>query len=430
MLNIKNTTLVKSFTAMPKKNQKVAGFSLLITAALLGFGGWAIFGSGTQEKTNESLPGVQSKVDKSKPLRQAPIDQDQTSEEYKRILKAQAEEDAKKNRNAGTSHITEANAVTWGDIDPPQKPKPKNNVVKVVHASYTSDQVKEMAKAKFEAMKAYRDAISKTDEANSGEVIRGTYVAAKTTNATSTDDELTSDELDGLVRSASYYPSATKGVQKSSTTEIPGFSPGDTLLATTKYAVNSDTTTTILAQVVNGPLVNADVPLTVKREGEYVVFETINISWNRYSSPFKAIAIDPGVVSTNAFSTYTDRHIFYRYGSLFLSAFAEGAGEMAKNANSTITVNGETVMEDNKVGTKEYMIAGAGKIGSKLGAIAEKNFDTPPTVHVDKGTQLALVVIEEAQIPWLPSPYVVKKVSNKAASSDMNLNNKNSSTQN
>lgn len=426
MLNIKDSALAKSFQAMPIKNKRIAGSSLLVVGSLLGFGAWAVFGSSADKIKIDDIPGSKTTIEGTKPLKNAGIDQTTTSKEYDQIVKEKAAEDAAKSKQNGTSHITNVADVTWGEIDPPAKPKASvQTTTKTVGYSYSNEELKEMQKNKFDAMKAYYDSISQVSEVNGGEVVRGTYVAAeaKTTSnngmGTSIDVGNSSDE--------NYYPISNVKKSLSSVSETPGFSPGDVLLASTKYAVNSDTTSTIIAEVVTGPLAGANVPLSVKREGEYVVFQSINISWNRYSSSFKAIAIDPGVVASNAFSTSTDRHIFYRYGSLFLSAFAEGAGDMAEKANSTVTVDGTTVIEDNSVGTKEYVIAGVGKIGSKLGAIAERNFNTPPTVHVDAHTKLALVVIDEAQIPWLPSPYIVKKTTaaNSTDTSNNALNNNN-----
>jgi len=188
-----------------------------------------------------------------------------------------------------------------------------------------------------------------------------------------------------------------------------GFVPGDTFIAFTESEVNSDTTTVIMSEIGSGPLAGAKVPLKVTRVDGYVVFETLNLSWKRNSAPFKAIALDPGVVASNGFSTSTDRHILLRYGMLFASSFAEGAGELAQSAINNVTVNGETVTTQSDAETKDYIIAGVGKVGQRVATVAERVFDTPPTVRVKKGQEMALVVIEPAQIPWLPAPYVINR---------------------
>ncbi|MFQ2234925.1 DotG/IcmE/VirB10 family protein [Aeromonas dhakensis] len=428
MLNkIKNFEAVQNYMALNTKGKSVAGASLIIVLGLISFVFYSAFGPVstdvvedtpsvvTTNQTHQSRPATGVKVNNAKdPALHGALVESEEGRKEKDVDQTGAyvvdgdlktwsadREKAKTdlNGNIPGSVITEHKpTVDLGNSSEKKIDTVVNDEPEVRYLSLSNEELQAIRADKIAAIKTAYKEFRKAPESDSATLsAAGIWDPSTAPNNGKTQ----AGDIPG------YYGGQDKSSSKTSV--VPGFVSGDTMIAFTTGEVNSDTTTTVLAQVGSGPLVGAIVPLKVSRIDGYVVFETINISWNRHVAPFKAIALDPGVVSSNAFSTSTDRHILLRYGMLFFSAFAEGAGELASAAINDVTVNGDTITTQSDAKTKDYVIAGVGKIGEKLGNVAEKVFDTPPTVRVKKNQELALVVIEPAEIPWLPKPFRIHK---------------------
>ncbi|HDX8428170.1 TPA: DotG/IcmE/VirB10 family protein [Aeromonas veronii] len=429
MLNkIKNFEAVQNYMALNKKGKSIAGVSLIIVVGLIGFVFYSAFGPVSNAVVDEIPDEVTTSQTHESRAAASNVKVNNAKDPALHGALVESEEGRKQKDVEDTgAYVVDGDLKTWtadrekttldvngnirGSVITEKKPtvnvtgenvKKADAVVEdepeVRYLSLSNEELQAIRAEKIAAIKTAYKEFRKAPEADSA-----TLTAAGIWDPTTAPNkgQVPAEDVPG------YYGDGNKQVSKSAT--VPGFVSGDTMIAFTTGEVNSDTTTTVLAQVGSGPLTGAIVPLKVSRIDGYVVFETINISWNRHVAPFKAIALDPGVVSSNAFSTSTDRHILLRYGMLFFSAFAEGAGELANAAINDVTVNGETITTQSNAKTKDYVIAGVGKIGEKLGNVAEKVFETPPTVRVKKNQELALVVIEPAEIPWLPKPFRIKK---------------------
>lgn len=428
MLNkIKKFEAVQNYMALDKKGKSVAGATLFIVLGLIGFVLYSAFGP-VSKKDDDVIPEVVTTSQTHESRAATGVRVNNAKDPALHGALVESEEGRKERDVADTgAYVVDGDLKTWspdrqkttvdingnipGTVITEKKPtvnvtggneKKVDTVVddepETKYLSLSNEELQAIRSEKIAAIKTAYKEFRKAPEADSAAL-----TAAGIWDPTTAPNKVQAP----AENTPGYYGSGDK--QNSKSVTVPGFVSGDTMIAFTTGEVNSDTTTTVLAQVGSGPLTGAIVPLKVSRIDGYVVFETINISWNRHVAPFKAIALDPGIVSSNAFSTSTDRHILLRYGMLFFSAFAEGAGDLAQAAINDVTVNGETITTQSNAKTKDYVIAGVGKIGEKLGNVAEKVFDTPPTVRVKKNQELALVVIEPAEIPWLPKPFRIKK---------------------
>ncbi|WP_330544793.1 DotG/IcmE/VirB10 family protein (plasmid) [Aeromonas hydrophila] len=419
MDSIKNTAAVQDFVQLPGKSKKIAVISIAGLLFLVGYMLYSIFAPVETAVVND--PNAVQVGDAANLRAQvvgAPKGGEQNNVNNPQLRPAleQSESDRKQDstKNGAGTYVVDAGLKSWesdrqsalltdSEIKPPPvdktkagkpagSPPPRTDVnPRQQYLSLTDEQMAKYRQSKIAAMEQAYVSFRVASDRGESTSVSGTWVKPK-------------DESKTVGASGER-----QAVQIANTGPTGGFVPGDTFIAFTESEVNSDTTTVIMSEIGSGPLAGAKVPLKVTRVDGYVVFETLNLSWKRNSAPFKAIALDPGVVASNGFSTSTDRHILLRYGMLFASSFAEGAGELAQSAINNVTVNGETVTTQSDAETKDYIIAGVGKVGQRVATVAERVFDTPPTVRVKKGQEMALVVIEPAQIPWLPAPYVINR---------------------
>lgn len=93
-----------------------------------------------------------------------------------------------------------------------------------------------------------------------------------------------------------------------------------------------------------------------------------------------------------------DTHFFSRWGGLVASAFLEGLGTAKRysGAQSTIYGYGNDVTDQmvwNTYSVSDQAWIAAGKVGEKAGKIFERNFDRPPTVRLESGTPVGVLVM-------------------------------------
>ena len=98
-----------------------------------------------------------------------------------------------------------------------------------------------------------------------------------------------------------------------------------------------------------------------------------------------------------------DTHFFSRWGGLVASAFLEGLSSAKKYSGAQSTVYGgygggmnnqaTDQMVWNTYSPADQAWIAAGKVGEKAGKIFEKNFDRPPTVYLESGTAVGILVL-------------------------------------
>ena len=174
--------------------------------------------------------------------------------------------------------------------------------------------------------------------------------------------------------------------------------PGDLLYAIMDVGVNSDVPSAVLATVTAGAYRNARLMGGFQRHDERLV-----LAFNRAVLPsgetvqLEAYAVDPSTSEASVASS-VNTHFFSRWGGLVASAFLEGLGSAKRysGAQSTIYGSGGDTTDQmvwNTYSVEDQAWIAAGKVGEKAGKIFEKGFDRPPTVRLESGTPVGVLVV-------------------------------------
>jgi type IV secretory pathway VirB10-like protein len=174
--------------------------------------------------------------------------------------------------------------------------------------------------------------------------------------------------------------------------------PGDLLYAVIDTGVNSDVPSAVMATIASGKLKNARLLGKFQRFEERLVlaFSSINLpSGERLQ--VEAYAVDPSTSEASVASS-VDTHFFSRWGGLIASAFLEGLGTAKRYSGAQSTVYGNVNETTDQMIWSTYSPAdqawiAAGKVGERAGKIFEKNFERPPTVYLEQGTPVGILVL-------------------------------------
>ena len=175
--------------------------------------------------------------------------------------------------------------------------------------------------------------------------------------------------------------------------------PGDLLYAVIDTGVNSDVPSAVMATVASGTYRNARLLGGFQRHDERLVLTFTRIILPTGESvQLEAYAVDPATTEASVASR-VDTHFFSRWGGLVASAFLEGLGSAKRYSGSQSTIygaaNGDTTdqMVWNTYNPADQAWIAAGKVGEKAGKIFERNFERPPTVFLESGTPVGILVL-------------------------------------
>ena len=204
-----------------------------------------------------------------------------------------------------------------------------------------------------------------------------------------------SDESASVTTPVATTPETT---QSGNTPPSVTLKPGDLLYAIVDVGVNSDVPSAVLATVTSGAYRNTRLMGTFQRHEERLV-----LAFNRAVLPtgetvqLEAYAVDPSTSEASVASS-VNTHFFSRWGGLVASAFLEGLGTAKRYSGSQSTIYGygndvTDQMVWNTYSVEDQAWIAAGKVGEKAGKIFEKNFDRPPTVRLESGTPVGVLVL-------------------------------------
>ena len=175
--------------------------------------------------------------------------------------------------------------------------------------------------------------------------------------------------------------------------------PGDLLYAVIDTGVNSDVPSAVMGTVASGAFKNGRLLGKFQRFEERLV-----LSFSRIILPdgsnvqIEGYAVDPATSEASVASS-VNTHFFSRWGGLIATAFLEGLSSAKKYSGSQSTIyggyNGQSTdqMVWNTYSPEDQAWIAAGKVGEKLGGIFEKNFDRPPTVYLESGTAIGVLIL-------------------------------------
>jgi len=175
--------------------------------------------------------------------------------------------------------------------------------------------------------------------------------------------------------------------------------PGDLLYAVIDTGVNSDVPSAVMATVASGKYRNTRLLGGFQRHDERLVLAfTRAVLPTGETVQLEAYAVDPATTEASVASR-VDTHFFSRWGGLVASAFLEGLGSAKRYSGSQSTIyganNGDTTdqMVWNTYSVADQAWIAAGKVGEKAGKVFERNFDRPPTVYLESGAPVGILVL-------------------------------------
>jgi len=174
--------------------------------------------------------------------------------------------------------------------------------------------------------------------------------------------------------------------------------PGDMLYAVVETGVNSDVPSAVMATVAVGPYKGARLLGKFQRFEERLVLAfTRAILPSGADLQLEAYAVDPAT-SEASVATSVDTHFFSRWGGLIAASFLEGLGTAKKFSGAQSTLYGSAAgladqMVWNTYSPEDQAWIAAGKVGEKASRIFERNFDRPPTVYLEQGTPVGILIL-------------------------------------
>ncbi|MDR2503367.1 MAG: hypothetical protein LBD82_03140 [Deltaproteobacteria bacterium] len=174
--------------------------------------------------------------------------------------------------------------------------------------------------------------------------------------------------------------------------------PGDLLYAVVETGVNSDVPSAVMATVVSGPLKNARLLGKFQRFEERLVLAFARaILPSGEDIQLEGYAVDPATSEASVASS-VDTHFFSRWGGLVASAFLEGLSTAKRYSGAQSTVYGgiggvADQMIWNRYSPEDQAWIAAGKVGEKASRIFERNFERPPTVYLEQGTPIGVLIL-------------------------------------
>ncbi len=174
--------------------------------------------------------------------------------------------------------------------------------------------------------------------------------------------------------------------------------PGDMLYAVVETGVNSDVPSAVMATVAVGKYKGARLLGKFQRFEERLV-----LAFSRAVLPsgedlqIEAYAVDPST-SEASVATSVDTHFISRWGGLIAASFLEGLGTAKRYSGAQSTLYGTAAETTDQMVWSTYSPAdqawiAAGKVGEKASRIFDRNFDRPPTVYLEQGTPVGILIL-------------------------------------
>ncbi len=176
---------------------------------------------------------------------------------------------------------------------------------------------------------------------------------------------------------------------------------GSVMYASLDTGIDSDEKSPILATIVSGELKGSRLVGEFSLVGESVVvkFSKINLPQLDRSLAVKAVAIDADTART-ALAHDVDKHYLLRYGSLFASSFVSGFASAVTGSGSQASSGaGGLVVTHPELTLAEKLATSIGAVGTAYASIMGANFQTAPTVTVESGTGIGVLLEDDLVLP-------------------------------
>lgn len=179
-----------------------------------------------------------------------------------------------------------------------------------------------------------------------------------------------------------------------------GISPGTVLYAVMDIGANSDQPgTPIMARVVSGEYAGAKFMGGFKRMDEKLVLRFNRVVVKDKKGHDQVFSVSGYAINPNDYSpgvsTGVDTHFLERWGGLIASSFLEGFGEAKSRSGTRYSYGNDNNpgMWDIDYDVADEVWIAAGKVGEKLSDKFSNNFDRPPTVTIQPGEAIGILIM-------------------------------------
>lgn len=178
--------------------------------------------------------------------------------------------------------------------------------------------------------------------------------------------------------------------------ELGKLPAGTILYGMVEVGANSDQAgTPVMAQVISGPYTGMKFIGEFVRQEEQLVVKFSRSVQKGQTYPVNAFAIDPKT-SRPGVRTDVDTHFWSKWGFRIASRFIEGLGNVISESGQTIyeTQGGSVLTTNEQLKWKDKMLAAGGTVGKDISDHLDKDFDRPPTVTLDMGQEIGILLLE------------------------------------
>ena len=185
-----------------------------------------------------------------------------------------------------------------------------------------------------------------------------------------------------------------KEVAKNAVLPDSGITPGEILYAVTDTASNSDQgSTPVMATIITGKWRGGNCLGSFTRFEEKLVVQFSKLVYKGKTYGINGYAIDPKT-SLPGVRSSVDTHFLERWGGLVASSFLQGFGQAISSQGSTqVNALGGTTTWHPRMNVRDQVWTAMGVVGEKSGKQFEKMFDMPPTVTLNAGTEIGILVL-------------------------------------
>ncbi|MBQ7617781.1 MAG: hypothetical protein IJS50_02790 [Desulfovibrio sp.] len=203
--------------------------------------------------------------------------------------------------------------------------------------------------------------------------------------------------------SAKPWPRAEEKVSEKNAS--PKLKAGDLLLAVNCVSLNSDAPGPALVEVVDGPLTGAKLfgKFSLNQEHLTLTFHKL-LTPEGLSLAVLAYAVDPKTQAT-ALASKVNHHYFERFAGLMAGSFLQGFGDAVRHSGQRTyhsVYGASTSLPSYDLG-QEALIA-LGKVGERTANLLQDNFRRRPTVILEAGLDLGVLILEVSPLKKAEKP--------------------------
>lgn len=172
------------------------------------------------------------------------------------------------------------------------------------------------------------------------------------------------------------------------------FEVGEVLYAMNTVSINSDVPGPAMIELVTGRLKGGKFIGNFVRHNKHLLLKFSVFSYEGKTYPVEALAVDPATSGVAMRSDF-DSHYVERWGGLVAASFLEGFAEAVSGSGLSTESTAVGVIVDHPVySTADQMWIAAGKVGENLAEPMLQNFYRPPTVYLEPGTEIGILIVK------------------------------------